>query len=149
MLKTSPAQPQAAARSSSFSLAPEDIDVDTEEPSNHLGQGGFGAVYKGHYQLAPAAIKQLLLTDLSARELKEFVQEAQIMASLHHPNIVQLYGFTETKPYRIVMQYMPKGSLYKVLRSEEDLSWSGRATWGIEIAAGLNYLHTREPAIIH
>ena len=138
----------ATARSS-FSLSPDDIRVNTDDPKSHLGQGGFGAVYKGFYKLGPAAIKQLLVPNLSARELREFVQEAEIMAALHHPNIIQLYGFTEVAPYRIVMEFMPKGSLYKVLNGEDALSWTQRITWGVEIGAGLHYLHTLTPTIIH
>ena len=140
---------KSIARTSSFVLHPRGIDIQPVDLAKPLGKGGFGIVYKGSYQLAPAAIKELLVPNLSARELIEFTQEAEIMAGLHHPNIIQLYGFTGTAPYRMVMELMPNGSLYDVLRSGDPVDWPQRVSWAIDIGAGLHYLHTRQPQIIH
>ncbi|GAC1568582.1 MAG: hypothetical protein NVS3B14_18300 [Ktedonobacteraceae bacterium] len=61
-----------------------------------LGRGGMAEVWKAlDTQLhRPVAIK-LLHADLQTDPdfVSRFTREAQIIASLHHPNIVQIYDF--------------------------------------------------------
>src|SRR5436190_4038423 len=112
-----------------------------------IGEGGFGIVYKGTYQFAPAAIKQLQIDDLSPEAEEEFNREAKIMAQLHHPNIVHFYGYC-TFPKCLVMEYMPKGSLFKVLHDKrESLDWTVRIRIATDIASGLAFLHSKQ--ILH
>jgi len=78
-----------------------------------IGQGGMGTVYKGvHESLArPVAIKMLhqhlcMDTQLKAR----FRNEAQLMASLQHPNLVQLYDYREIDNNLILIMEYVEGS---------------------------------------
>jgi len=114
-----------------------------------LGEGGFGVVYKGTYQNAEVAIKQLKMSHLSDDDLTDFTQEAAVMAKLRHPNIIQLFGVSVDVPgkYSMVMEYMPKGSLYDLLRSEQPLEWQVRYRIAIDVSAGLTHLH--EQNILH
>ena len=125
------------------------ISPDTIELGKELGRGAFGVVYKGTYEYAPAAIKQLLLPSLTPKDLQLFRQEGEIMAKLKHPYVIQLFGFTDAAPYSIVMEFMPNGSLFDVLHSERELSWTERLQWGMEVGSGLNYLHNQTPKILH
>lgn len=62
-----------------------------------LGEGGMGEVYLGvHAKLnRAAAIKVLSRTSADASFTSRFFNEAQLQASLHHPNVAALYDFSE------------------------------------------------------
>ncbi len=66
-----------------------------------LGRGGQATVYRAvHLALGiPAALKLLHVVDRS--QVKRFLQEAQILAKLHHPNVVRVLDLGEHRglPY--------------------------------------------------
>jgi len=117
------------------------ISFDALTKNEKIGEGGFGIVYKGTYRFGPAAIKQLQIDNLSPEAEEEFNKEANIMAQLHHPHIVHFYGYCSV-PKCLVMEYMPKGSLFKVLHSKEPLDWNIRMRIATEIVSGLAFLHS-------
>jgi tetratricopeptide (TPR) repeat protein len=107
-----------------------------------LGKGGFGIVYKATWRLQPAAVKVLRDDKPTEATINAFKTEMQIMASLRAPNIVTFYGCVLGNPtYGIVMEYMPKGSLYSVLHSSQTLDWPTRYKICLDIAGGLAFLH--------
>jgi Ran GTPase-activating protein (RanGAP) involved in mRNA processing and transport len=110
-------------------------------------KGGFGDVYLGMYHREQVAIKKLRAMDLSQSTLVEFKRETSIMAQLQSKYIVRLYGICLTQPYCMVMEYMPKGALYNILHSPEDLNWGVRQQIAIDIAYGLAFLHDKN--ILH
>jgi serine/threonine-protein kinase len=58
-----------------------------------LGRGGTGVVYRAHHlRLHRAVALKMLVAGpyASPDELERFLREAQAVAGLHHPNIVQL-----------------------------------------------------------
>ncbi len=80
-----------------------------------LGQGGMGIVYKAwHVRLnRPVALKMLLAgVYASPSELERFLREAEAVAGLRHPNIVQVHdvGDLDGRPY-FTMEYVEGGSL--------------------------------------
>jgi serine/threonine protein kinase len=79
---------------------------------------------------------------------EEFEKEAKTMFNLSHPNTTRLYGVClEKGKYSMVMEYLPKGSLYNVLHSKESLSWTQR--WQISIDIGKGILHLHSKNILH
>ena len=74
-----------------------------------IGKGGMGEVYKGFDTTLnrPVAIKALnpdLTTDTEF--LQRFHHEAQIQASLNHPNIISLYALPEVfGSYYMILEY--------------------------------------------
>jgi len=71
------------------------------------------------------------------------------MVGLRHPNIVQLYGVClEPGHYGMVMELMPKGSLFDVLHNAgERLDWKIRWEIGMDVGQGLSVLHAQ--GILH
>src|SRR4051794_26526829 len=85
------------------------------EVESVLGRGGMGVVYKVT-QLKlhrPVALKMILAGAYArASEVARFMREAEAVASLHHPHIVQVYdvGDLDGRPY-FTMEYVEGGSL--------------------------------------
>jgi serine/threonine protein kinase len=68
------------------------------EIGDKLGQGGMGAVYRARDRRLgrDVAIKVLPTEFASAPDrLARFEREAQVLASLNHPNVATLYGFED------------------------------------------------------
>ena len=115
-----------------------------------LGKGGFGAVYEGVYNGKPVAVKQLS-AHLSEDALNELKREAGIMfqLGLTSEHIVKVIKICLESPYSLVMELMPKGSLYDVLHNGQDLPWKIRFQIALDAAAGLQDLHEHKPVILH
>src|SRR5258708_30829026 len=84
------------------------------------GQGGMGEVWKARdTQLRRFVAIKFLHTNLQANPdfVTHFMREAQFVASLHHPNIVQIHDFQHTNTHGssikayMVMDYIEGGTL--------------------------------------
>ncbi|XP_037480523.1 cysteine-rich receptor-like protein kinase 10 [Triticum dicoccoides] len=122
------------------------LEVATENFSegNKLGEGGFGAVYKG--SLADGqeiAVKRL--SQGSAQGIAELKTELVLVAKLQHKNLVRLIGVClEEHEKLVIYEYMPKRSLDTILFDPErskHLDWGKRFNIINGIARGLQYVH--------
>ena len=89
-----------------------------------LGRGGMGVVYRAwHLRLnRTVALKMLLAGSYAGREESErFLREAQTVAALHHPNIVQVYdvGDVDGRPY-FTMEFVEGGNLARKLQGRRN-----------------------------
>lgn len=87
-----------------------------------IGTGGMGIVYRArHLRLGRwVAIKMVLLGAYASREEMEcLLREAQDVAALHHPNIVQVYDVAEHDgfPY-YAMELLDGGDLARTLQGK-------------------------------
>jgi serine/threonine-protein kinase len=82
------------------------------EITNHLGTGGMGEVYQATdtklgrsvaIKLLPAAFA------MDADRLSRFRREAQVLASLNHPNIAHVYGIEESGDTRCIVMELVHG----------------------------------------
>lgn len=114
-------------------------------PSNKIGEGGFGPVYKG---LLPdgtlIAVKQL--SSKSKQGNHEFLNEIGMITCLQHANLVKLHGFcVEGDQLLLVYEYMENNSLAGALfghqQSQIFLDWQARVNICLGIARGLAFLH--------
>ncbi|KAI0496977.1 hypothetical protein KFK09_023303 [Dendrobium nobile] len=116
------------------------------DPTNKVGEGGFGPVYKGLLSDGTViAVKQL--SSRSRQGNREFVNEIGMISALQHPNLVKLYGCcVEANQLLLVYEYMENNCLSRALfgtdpRSRIHLDWPTRCNICIDIARGLAYLH--------
>jgi serine/threonine protein kinase len=124
-----------------------------------LGSGGYGAVYKGTHRGDSVAVKAMFggnkgsdaaSAKVPAAVAKMMRNEAMIMCSLNHPNILHVFGVVSERGW-IIMELCEKGSLADVLRDPEEtwLDASEMARVAAETATGITYLHMRDVAIVH
>lgn len=73
------------------------------------------------------------------------------MESLRHPNIVLFYGACVKYPdLALVLEFCERKSLMNLLADKSvPLSWMDKRRIALEIARGMNYLHSFQPPIIH
>ena len=122
------------------------IDIAALTVGKQIGCGDFGRVYEGEYHNKPVAIKPLShLTVLTELQEIEFLREIVLMASLTHPNILSVCGYTE-QPLQLVMELCHQGSLDVFLQSDiaAKLSWDIRHRMALQLANGLAYLHKHQ-----
>lgn len=120
-----------------------------------LGWGGFGAVYLAQdlrFKQRKVAIKEN--HDLSV--LQAFLKEAELLATLQHPNLPRVSDFFQEQPPTIpypraymVMDYIAGESLdERILRkgklSEQELLWVMKGVFD-----ALEYLHRLSPPVYH
>jgi serine/threonine protein kinase len=86
----------------------------------HLGQGGMGVVYKARQRHLNRLVAVKILPPSVGSEpafAERFTREAQALAQLNHPNIVQVYDFGRTDEFfYFVMEYVDGVTLRALMR---------------------------------
>jgi serine/threonine protein kinase len=106
-----------------------------------LGAGGMGAVYLGRdttldRTVAVKVLRPELVTD--QKFMATFMREAEITASLNHPNIVQVYAFGQHESvYYLVVEYISGGSLDDKIMALGRITELEGIEIGIAVARGL------------
>ncbi|MBD0861094.1 protein kinase [Gordonia sp. zg691] len=112
-----------------------------------LGRGGMGEVYKAAHPRLPRADALKVLRSVHAADpvfRARFEREANIVAPLHHPNIVTVYdrGIFEGLLW-IAMEYVPGTDAARMLAAEAPLDPRLACTIITGVAAGLDAAHRR------
>ena len=115
-----------------------------------LGRGGMGIVYKARHLTLKRTVALKMLRDgdfAGPEELARFRSEAEAVARLHHPNIVQIYEIGEHrgKPY-FSLEYVEGGNL-AVLAAGRPLPAPQSAHLVETVARAVHAAHAR--GIIH
>lgn len=114
-----------------------------------LGSGGFAKVYLGkHVNLGTQAAIKVLDTSMIFEQAEQFELEAQIIASLKHPNIVRVldYNVENNIPF-LVMEYASHGSLRQRHTPGTPVPLSTVVSYVKQLARALQYAHDR--GVIH
>ena len=77
-----------------------------------LGEGGMGIVFRAHDTKLQRDVALKLLPEHFADDadrLLRFQREAQVLASLNHPNIAQIYGLEESSSTRCIVMELVEG----------------------------------------
>ncbi|KAJ0435767.1 putative protein kinase RLK-Pelle-LRR-IX family [Helianthus annuus] len=117
-------------------------------PSNILGRGGFGTVYKGElHDGTKIAVKRMELSITNEKGLFEFQSEISVLTKVRHRHLVALLGYCLDGNERLlVLEYMPQGALSRFLFNWESedlkpLDWTTRLVIALDVAKGVEYLH--------
>lgn len=127
-----------------FDLDTIKIATNNFSDENKLGEGGFGAVYKGKLVNGEEiAVKRL--SKASGQGVREFKNEVLLVAKLQHRNLVRLLGFCLDGNEKILIyEYVPNTSLDNFLFDPVKrllISWERRYKIIGGIVRGLLYLH--------
>lgn len=120
---------------------------------SEINSGAFGSVYLcDHIILVDSIVAIKLLHSFvgSGEEHERFLQEAQLLHSLHHPHILPVLdaGIQDRQPY-IVMEYAPGGSLRDRLiqHLNQPLPIEAAITILTQVGLALHYAHQHN--IVH
>src|SRR5262245_2999576 len=116
-----------------------------------LGRGGMGVVYHvRHAKLnRPAALKTTLAgVKPEGKELFRFLAEAETVAAVRHPHVVQVYDFGEYdgRPF-LALELCPNGTLTERLKGSGKLSPRSAAALVAKLAAAVQAAH--DQGIVH
>jgi len=120
------------------------VDYKDIEFGDKLGEGNFGAVFKGEYIGTKVAIKKLFYVDDEFMQ-KYIEREMDTLTAIHHPNIVQLMGICiESDDVYIITEFINGGDLHKrLLDSSVKLGWPEKISYCRDIALAMTYLHSK------
>jgi len=70
---------------------------------------------------------------------------------IQHPNLVKCFEATRQPPCLFISEYCAGGSLYNRLRDTKlpPLTWRQKLKILLDVAKGMDYLHSRDPCILH
>lgn len=124
-----------------------------------IGVGGMGSVYQARDLHFPnvtryVAVKEMfnLSTDQNVREmmLKNFEREADMLASLSHPAVPEIYDYfpSKTRAY-LVMEYINGRDLEAIINALTDfVPVETVLKWAIALCDVLSYLHQQPEPVI-
>ena len=114
----------------------------TNNLADKLGQGGFGAVYKG--KLPSGRLIAVKVLDESKQSEQQFIAEVATVGTTCHVNLVRLLGYCSHVSRRaLVYEYMVNGSLEKYIHGgdPDKLDFNQLYTIALGTARGIAYLH--------
>ncbi|MBK9386334.1 MAG: serine/threonine protein kinase [Planctomycetes bacterium] len=129
---------------------------DPEEIAGHrvirrLGEGAFGTVYLCRQEqpiVRQVAVKVLRAHHAEAQLLRRFFLEQQVLASLSHPAIAQIYDaglLPDGRPY-FVLEYIEGAPVTEFCRREA-LDTASRLRVFVDLCRGVEHAHTR--GVVH
>uniref|UniRef100_B9GW76 non-specific serine/threonine protein kinase n=1 Tax=Populus trichocarpa TaxID=3694 RepID=B9GW76_POPTR len=124
----------------------EDLQLGEE-----IGRGAYAAVRRGIWNGSDVAVKIYFGNQYKEETLLDYQKEIDIMKRLRHPNVLLFMGAVYS-PERlaIVTEFLPRGSLFKTLhKNSPALDIRRRLKMALDVARGMNYLHHRNPPIVH
>ncbi|XP_062397850.1 uncharacterized protein LOC134087985 isoform X2 [Sardina pilchardus] len=122
------------------------VDVSTISIYNNcIGRGSFGAVYRGSYQGAPAAVKIIPIGGSSV-----ITNEFLIPLRLSHPRIVRMMAVARSETQILIAnEYIHGADLNKVIYKDTPikLQYKDKLSVALDVAMAVEYIHGER--IIH
>jgi Tol biopolymer transport system component len=110
-----------------------------------IGKGGMGEVYRARDTKLKRQVALKVLPNAFARDperLHRFQREAELLASLNHPNIAAIYGFEESGGIHALVMELVEGQTLSI-----PLPIDTALAYAKQIAEALEYAH--EKGVIH
>ncbi|GMI16618.1 hypothetical protein TrLO_g15637 [Triparma laevis f. longispina] len=149
--QTDPTNLNKPSAHSTFAQSGRQWSLSDFEIGKPLGRGKFGAVYLARekntkYIVALKVLQKAQL--LKAGVEHQLRREIEIQSHLRHVNILRLYGyFFDNKRIYLILEYSPRGELYKHLQSKGRFGERQSSQYILELSRALSYCHTKH--VIH
>jgi serine/threonine protein kinase len=115
-----------------------------------LGEGGMGEVYRAEDTKLGREVALKVLPDEFAQDperMERFAREAQMLASLNHPNIAGIYQVEQVDDVQFLVMELVEGDTLQERIARGPISVEETARIGLEMAQGIEVAH--EKGIVH
>ena len=116
-----------------------------------VGKGGQGTVYRAQDNNLGRIVALKVIdqpVDDDPLYLEALRREAQLAASLDHPNVTKVHDFqVENGIAFIVMEFVPY-SLDKLIRGGQRLSWREAFRIALQLCGGLEHAHAKKEELL-
>ena len=153
-----PLKVEAITGASSTVLTTTTVLAQRYQVLGKIGQGGMGAVYlvadqrlsDKHWALKELDPSALMNPQERQERIAAFQQEANLLASLAHPNLTKVLDcFSRSDRYYLVMDFVEGSSLRQLLDVRTTpFSEMQVLKWADQLCDVLSYLHTQSPPVI-
>lgn len=121
---------------------------------NEIGHGGMSTVYLAINEKAnkPWAVKEVRKSCRKDFQVirQSLIMEMELLKKLKHPRLPSIVDVIDEKEnLLIVMDYIEGNTLEKLLTEQGAQKQELVVEWAIQLCDVLEYLHTREPAVIY
>ena len=122
---------------------------DTYEVMEEIGQGGGGIVYLAYHLRLQKKVVIKKMKESFGGNIKER-READILKSLHHKYLPQVYDFVQMgDTVFTVMDYIEGWDLLRYIQQGQQFDERQLLIWLRQLAEVLEYLHGQHPPIVH
>jgi Protein tyrosine and serine/threonine kinase len=130
------------------------LDANEVKLGKKVGNGSFGTVHRGQWRARVVAVKRINLGKRAIDRFDECMREASLLATLRHDNIIEFVGYAlrlADNEMWLLTEYCDRGNVRDYMRSLDGARPSDVRVLCMcrEVAAGMLYLHTRRPRIVH
>lgn len=117
-----------------------------------IGKGSYGEAFLAHdvVTMERVVVKEMDTRKMSTKERFDVYREADLLAKLRHPNIVQYReAYMSGTSFCIVMDFADRGDLSYQLKRRGTRQFSEKMIWDIliQLLLGIRYLHANK--VIH
>lgn len=136
----------------SATLPPFSFGMDKYQKVAVIGKGSFGRAVLARSMIDKKyyVIKEISISEMTPKELKEARTEVQVLSSLNHPNIVGYKeSFIHSGHLCVVMEYADGGDLFKAIKNQKGILFHEQQIldWFVQICLALKHVHDRK--ILH
>src|SRR5437868_10510929 len=120
------------------------------EVTSRLGEGGMGVVFRARDVKLQRDVALKLLPDHFLDDpdrLSRFQREAQVLASLNHPNIAHIYGLEESGETRCIVMELVEGETLQARIQRGPIPLEEAVAIAKQIAEALEAAH--EKSVVH
>lgn len=130
--------------------------TDGFSPSNLIGKGSFGSVFRGKLKGNNQQVAVKVLNLQKSGAFKSFVTECNALKEIRHRHLVKIITSCSSIDFKgnefmaLVYELMPNGSLETWVHGSMNLNLNQRLTIALDVALALDYLHHQcEIQVVH